>query len=103
MGTKWVPLMQQAVGGNHFSLERWAADSSKDKRQAGSFFIGRIRQHRHGFRRRELRQPPAAQLELVIQEDRGQFKAARVPREPDSNTARGRGSHSVDAPRRAKY
>lgn len=54
-----------------FPQSHWAAATSKNKPQASLFFIGRLMQHRHRFRLKELLQLLAVQLALIIQENWG--------------------------------
>jgi hypothetical protein len=54
-----------------FPQSRWTAATSKHKPQASAFFIGRLVQHKHRFRLKDLLQLLAAQLALITEENWG--------------------------------
>jgi len=64
-------LLMGLLSQQHFPESHWAAATSKHRRQASAFFIGRLMQHRHRFRLKELLQLLAAQLALMIEENWG--------------------------------
>ena len=54
-----------------FPQSHWASTTSRGRRQASVFFIGRLMQHRYRFPLRELLQLLAAQLARIIEENWG--------------------------------
>jgi hypothetical protein len=64
-------LLMGVLSHQRFPESHWAAATSKNKRQASAFFIGRLMQHRHRFRLKELLQLLAAQLALIIEQNWG--------------------------------